>query len=222
MPPTDDFEEPVEGPYFEPRQYDLLAIDKPEKQRVKPNTELVFLLRGVFSHASDRDLYIAANKLVGSGVGKNSLGLGLAKLCAIPRWKEYIQSMHSSPIQLVSRIEQASASAEQELYKAEAEAILLEMRALRARNLDIEARLVLFMQGIHTTSPIMRKYIKTAAEQVMRAAFRTQPKDGALLVDCALNYLEANEQWWIDRQIAQCRVPKDTAQKIIQVMAKLT
>lgn len=129
--------------------------------------------------------------------------------------------MHSSPIQLVSRIEQASASAEQELYKAEAEAILLEMRALRARNLDIEARLVLFMQGIHTTSPIMRKYIKTAAEQVMRAAFRTQPKDGALLVDCALNYLEANERWWIDRQIAQCRVPKDTAQKIIQVMAKL-
>lgn len=222
MQPSDDFEEPVAGPYFEPRQYDLLAAGRPEKQRVRPNTELVFLLRGVFSHASDRDLYIAANKLVSSGVGKNSLSLGLAKLCAIPRWKEYIQSMHSSPIQLVSRMEQASATAEQELYKAEAEEILLEMRALRARNLAIEARLVAFMQKIHTPSPIMRKYIKTAAEQVMRAAFRTEPKDGALAVDCALNYIEANEQWWIDKQIAQCRVPKDTAQKIIQVMAKLS
>lgn len=219
---SDDLEEFVEGPYFEPRQYDLLTIDKPEKRRAKPNVELVEILRTVFHYAAERDLYIAAAKLLGAGVGKNSLTLGLGKLCAIPYWRGYVQKMQSSIITLIPRIEQASANAEHEEHPTEMQDILLELRARRARDLSIEKRLVEFMQTIHTPSPIMRKYIKTAAEQVMRAAFRAEPRDGAALVECALNRIEANEQAWIKNQIAQCRVPKDTAQKVIQVMAKLS
>lgn len=218
----DDEVEEVDGPLFEPRQYDLLTIDKPEKRRVRPATELVEILRVVFGHAAERDLYIAASKLLGDQVGKHSLELGLGKLCAIPYWRGYIQKMKSSPITLTSRIAQASALAEHEEHPTEMQDILLELRARRARNLATEARLVVFLQSIHTPSPIMKKYIKTAAEQVMRAAFRADPSEGALLVDCALNRIEANEQAWIKNQIAQCRVPKDTAQKIIQVMAKLS
>lgn len=221
-PVLDDDIEYVDGPLFEPRQYDLLTVDKPEKRRVKPAAELVDALRVVFGYAADRDLYIAAAKLLGDQVGKNSLALGLEKLCAIPYWRGYVTKMKTSPILLVPRIAQASALAEHGEHPTEMQDILLELRARRARDLAIEARLVAFMQTIHTPSPIMKKYIKTAAEQVMRKAFIADPKEGALLVDCALNYIEGREQSWIANQIAQCRVPRDTAQKVIQVIAKLS
>lgn len=207
--------------YFTPQQYDLLTIDKPEKKRVRPAAALAFLLHGVFKWASDRDIYIAANKLNANGIGTNSLKLALDKLIAIPYWLDYVTKMRSNPMTLVPRIEQAAGHAEQGLHPVEPEDMLLELRARRARNLATEKRLVAFFQSIHSASPIMRKYIKTAAEQVVKASFIADPLNGADLTDRAIDRL-SSERAWIDRQIEQCRVPKETAQKLIQIIQRLS
>lgn len=217
----DDEPEIIDSPLFTPGQYDLLTVGKPEKKRVKPASELVVIIRRVLDYAADRDLYMLAGKLLSDGVTPPLLGAGMDRLVAIPYWEGYVNKMRSAPITLLPRIEQAASHAEQEDCKAEMYDLLLELRARRARGMATEQRLVRFMQSIHSSSPIMKKYIKTAAEQVVRAAFIANPSHGATLIDAAIDRLSV-ETTWINRQIDQCRVPKETAQKLTQIIAQLS
>src|SRR5574343_1258508 len=105
------------GPLFSPGQYDLLTIDKPEKQRKpRPEAEIVSLLRLLFVSDSDRTLYQVARKLYTS-LGTDYARRGLDALARLPGYSNSILKYGVSSMTQVSRIEQAAA-AEDELERA--------------------------------------------------------------------------------------------------------
>jgi len=210
-----------EGRTFTAGQYDLLTIDKPEKKRASPFAPMVEELRVVFPYSGERLLYTVAGKLYGSGVGQNSLRLALVKLCAIPGWLSFVQKMCVNPITMVTRIQQAAAMSEHELHPTTGEQIMLEMKARRYRNLQVEQELIAFLQFVHTPSPIMKRAIKTTAEQVMNAGYRAHPVLGAHMIHDAIATL-SKDAGWIKRQQDGCRVPKDTGTRLMQVVARLS
>ncbi len=210
---TDDL-----GPLFSPGQYDLMTIDKPEKQRKpRPEAEIVAQLRLVFSNEGDRTLYQVAHKLYLS-LGAEYTRRGLDALAKLPGWTNAILKHGVPAMTQVTRIEQAACASDE--LEREAVHIMLEMGKRQALLDNADQELVLFLQQVHTAHPAMRKQIKAAAESVLKTAFKINPERAPLLVGAALE-VARKDTARLARLKAEYRVPKETAAWLTQILVRL-
>ncbi len=206
------------GLLFSPGQYDLLTINKPEKQRKpRPEAEIVDMLRLIFINEGNRTLYQVAHKLYLS-LGTEYTRRGLDALARLPGWTNAIIKHGVSAMTQVTRIEQA-ASASDDLQR-EAVHIMVEMGRRQALLDNADQELVLFLQEVHTAHPAMRKQIKAAAESVLKVAFKIDTDRAPLLVGAALE-VARKDTARIARLKAEYRVPKETAAWLTQILVRL-
>lgn len=206
------------GPLFSAGQYDLLTIDKPEKQRKpRPEAEIVSLLRLVFINEGDRTLYQVAHKLYVS-LGTEYTRRGLDALGRLPGWTNAIIKHGVSAMTQVTRIEQAACASDD--LQREAVHIMVEMGKRQALLDNADQELVLFLQEIHTAHPAMRKQIKVAAESVLKTAFKIDIDRAPQLVGAMLE-IARKDTARIARIKAEYRVPRETATWLTQILIRL-
>lgn len=209
----DDF-----GPLFSPGQYDLLTIDKPERQRKpRPEGEIVAMLKLIFIDAPARTLWQVARKLYIS-IGAEYARSGLDALARLPNWSSAIIKFKVSPMTQVTRIEQAAASSDP--IQREMVDIRVEMKRRQALLENADQELVHFLQELHTAHPIMRKQIVASAKMVLQAAFKADVNHAPQLVGAALAEARRNTAR-IETIKRTYQVPKETAKWLIQILARL-
>jgi len=203
-----------------PQQYDLFAIDKPERQRKpRPEAALVADLRNVFVGSGDKPLWMVARKLYES-VGIDLARKGLLKLVNTYGWLDFIVKKGISPMTQVSRLEQAAAASDAPRETVE---ILVEMKRRQKYLNDTQLELTNFLQTVHTSHPAMRKQIKAAAEMVLKGAFAAVPGDPAQALPLVVRAvgIASKDTKRIENIKANYRVPKETANWLIQIVARL-
>lgn len=208
----------IQEPLFTEGQFDLLTIDKPEKQRKpRPEAPIVEALRQFFGNHSDRLLYSAARRLYNS-CGVDLTLRGLERLSNLPGWGYAIRLHKANVMTQISRIEQAAAISDDQ-YRRESVEIALELGRRQSKLTGTEKILVEFLQEVHTAHPIMRKQIKAAAEMVVKAAFQVDKERGVDLIPTAVEIArrDRNKIVWL---MENCRTPKETSQWIIQILAR--
>jgi hypothetical protein len=204
------------------QQYDLAAIDKPERSRKpQPCADLVHELGETFPYASQRALWQVGRKLhdsVGSELGKR----GLIALSSLDGWLQFVRLHEVNLMTLTSRIEQASVSMDE--HQRENAEIRYELKRKQKYLDDTQLEIGNFLQEIHGAHPALRKQIKAAVEMIIKAGFQSVPSDPERGLPLALDAVAVARK--DVRKIANIkqnyRVPKETAQWVIQIIARLS
>lgn len=208
------------GPLFTPNQYALASIERPDKQKKpRPEAPLVAELQNVFDETPQRTLWMIARKLYTS-VGNELAKQGLLRLVNLYGWLDFIKLKGISPMTQVSRIEQAAAACD---APREIVAIAVEMKRRQRYLDDTQQALAQFFQEVHTAHPAMRRQIKQAMEMVLKGSFAAVPGDPAKALPLAIKAVEcARKDTRRIQNIQQnYRVPKDTANWLVQIVARL-
>lgn len=203
------------------RQYDLLVVDRPDRQRrVRPEAPLVDELRKVFTSSSDRSIWQVAVRL-SKAVGVELAMAGLAKMVDTYGWASFIRLKKVDIMSQVTRIVQAAAMCDTPREPVE---IAVELGRRQKYIDDTQQELALFFQEVHTAHPAMRTQIKGAMNIVMRAAFQSVPGDPVKampLVSQAVAIARKDERRLNNIRL-NSRVPKETANWLVQIIAFLT
>jgi hypothetical protein len=204
------------------QQYDLLTVDKPEKSRKpQPCAGLVNELRETFPYASERVLWTVGRKLhdsVGSELGKR----GLIALSSLTGWLQFVRLHEVNLMTLVSRIEQASVAMDDHIR--ENADIRVEMKRRQKYLDDTQLEISKFLQFVHGNHPALRKQIKSAMEMIIKAAFQSVPDEPERGLPLALEAIVVARKDYrrLDNIRNNYRVPKETANWIIQIVVRLS
>jgi hypothetical protein len=203
-------------------QYDLLTVDKPERSRKpQPCADLVHELSETFPYASQRALWTVGRKLHDS-VGSDLAKRGLIALSSLNGWLQFVRLHEVSLMTLVSRIEQAGVAMDD--HVRENADIRVEMKRRQKYLDDTQLAISTFLQEVHGTHPAMRKQIKAAMEMIVKAAFQSVPANPERGLPLALDAVAVARKDVI--KIANIkknyRVPKETANWVIQIVTRLS
>lgn len=205
------------GPLFSTGQYDMLTVDKPERQRKpRPEAEVVAQLRIIFSNESDRTLYQTGRRLY-NDVGVDYARRGMDALAKLPGWSNAIIKYGVKSMTQVTRIEQAAVHTDTERSPAD---IRVEMGRRQALLENADHEVVLFLQELHTSHPAMRRHIKAAAESVLRSAFQHDTENAPSLVGAALKIARADTAR-LNKIKNTYQIPKETATWLQQIIVRL-
>jgi hypothetical protein len=204
------------------QQYDLLAVDKPEKSRKpQPCAEIVHELRETFPYASERLLWIVGRKLhdsVGSELGKR----GLIALSSLTGWLQFVRLHEVNLMTLVSRIEQAGVAMDD--HQRENAEIRYELKRKQQYLDDTQLEIGNFLQEVHGAHPALRKQIKASVEMIIKAGFQSVPTDPERGLPLAVEAIAVarRDVEKIANIKKNYRVPKETANWIIQIVVRLS
>ena len=196
-------------------------MDKPEKSRKpQPAAELVAELRETFPYVSERHLWTVGNKLHAS-VGSELARRGLIGLSSLDGWLQFVRLKEVKLVTLVPRIEQAAVAAD-DLARENIE-IRCELKRKQKYLDDTQLEIGNFLQDVHGAHPALRKQIKSAVDLIIKAGFQSVPTSPEQGLPLALKAIEIARQ--DTRKIANIkqnyRVPRETANWIIQIIARL-
>lgn len=205
------------GPLFSPGQYDMLTIDKLDRQRkARPETEIVSQLKILFANESASTLYQTGRRLY-NDVGSDYARAGMDRLARLPGWTNAILKYGVKSMTQVSRIEQAAAH---DGIEREPVDIRVEMGRRQALLENADQLLVQFLQELHTSHPAMRRHIKAAAESVLKTAFRQDVERAPELVAQAIA-IARKDTVRIAKIKGAYQIPKETATWLQQIIVRI-
>lgn len=212
---TDDL-----GPLFTPGQYAMANIERPDKQKKpRPEAPLVAELQNVFDETPPRALWMIARRLHNT-VGNDLAIRGLLRLTNLYGWLDFVKLKGINPMTQISRIEQAAAACDADRETVQ---IVVEMKRRQRYLNDTQQALAQFFQEVHTAHPAMRKQIKQAMEIVLKGSFAAVPGDPTKALPLAIQAVDVarQDQRRIKNIQDNYRVPKDTANWLVQIVARL-